>query len=79
MSREPLDQADKAHLATCEDCMARVVRALDEQALQEKKCRGASAGNTNGDLSHVRPEAKRALETGRRVLEREFGIKLTGE
>jgi hypothetical protein len=76
-SGEPLDKADKAHLAACEECMFQVVRVLDEAALQKQQAVDTSPGDTNGDLSLVRPEAKRALEHGRRVLEREFGIKLS--
>jgi hypothetical protein len=74
-TREPLDKADKDHLAACEDCMARVVRALEEVALQGKKCQRLTVGETNGESFDVRPEAIQALEGGRRVLEREFGIR----
>lgn len=69
---EPLDDAEKTHLATCEDCMAQIVKTLDESAASEAN---GHAG-VNGDLTHARPEAKKALEQGRKVFEREFGITL---
>ena len=65
-----LDEAEKSHLANCDDCMADVVRKLDELGAT------ASAGR-NGDLTHARPSAKKALEHGRSVFEREFGISLS--
>ncbi len=71
-SGKPLDGADKAHLAACEDCMAQAVRILDEAAFRN----GPTAG-TNGHVSHDRPEAKQALEHAHHVFEREFGIKLS--
>jgi hypothetical protein len=73
---EPLDAAEKSHLAACEGCMAEAVRALDEAAANGSKGPGLAAGGTNGDLSRARPEAQKALEQGRRVFEREFGISL---
>jgi hypothetical protein len=74
-SAKPLDDADKAHLAACEDCMDQAVRALDEASLRSGTASGA-ASDANGHVSHDRLEAKQALENGRRVFEREFGIKL---
>ena len=76
---EPLNDADKSHLAICEDCMAQVVGRLDESATSQAHGLGMTAGGTNGDLTHARPEAKKALEQGRRVFEREFGISLPKE
>jgi hypothetical protein len=67
---ESLDDAEKSHLAECEGCMSQVVRSLDESAAKE-------AHGLNGDVAHARPEAKKALEQGRRVFEREFGISLS--
>ena len=61
----PLTPAEKSHLAECEDCMVRVVTALDESAARN---------GTHSELSRERPEAMKALEHGRRVFEREFGI-----
>ena len=60
----PLTAAEKSHLAECEDCMVRVVTALDESA---------SRNGTKSELNRERPEAMKALEHGRRVFEREFG------
>jgi hypothetical protein len=67
MAGESLEEAEKSHLAGCEGCMAEVVKRLDE----------TPAGGTNGDCSRARPEARKALEQGRRVFEREFGISLS--
>jgi hypothetical protein len=72
-----LDSAEKSHLATCEDCMAQVVRMLDESVRSEAHVLGTTAIGKNGDLIDARPEAKKALDQGRRVFEREFGILLT--
>ena len=61
----PLDAAEKSHLAECEDCMIRVVTALGESSARK---------GTNGKPGRERPEAVKALEHGRKVFEREFGI-----
>jgi len=76
---EPLDDAEKAHLAVCASCMDEVVRTLDESATRGTHSNETAAGSRNGDLGHIRPEAKQALEHGRRVFEREFGISLAKE
>ena len=73
---ESLNDAEKSHLATCEGCMAEVVKTLDEAVVGEPHGLGMAAGGTNGDFSQARPEAKKALENGRKVFEREFGISL---
>ncbi len=61
----PLTPAEKSHLAECEDCMLRVVTALDQSVARN---------GTKNELSRERPEAIKALEQGRKVFEREFGI-----
>jgi hypothetical protein len=76
---ESLDDAEKSHLAKCEDCMAQVVGALDESAASETHGPGIAAGGTNGDITQARPEANKALEHGRRVFAREFGLSLAKE
>ena len=63
LSGESLDDAEKAHLATCESCMVHAVRALDMTASTEIHRLGMDAGGSNGDFSHSRSEAKRALNT----------------
>jgi hypothetical protein len=73
---EPLDNAEKSHLAECESCMAEVVRILDRSSATEPNGLGVAPGCTNGELNHARPEAKKAIEQGRRVFERGFGISL---
>ncbi len=76
---ESLDDAEKAHLAVGEDCMARVLKALDESATSDPHGNGVVSAGTNGDLTRARPEAKKALEHGRSVFAREFGIALPKE
>jgi hypothetical protein len=73
---EHLEDGEKAHLATCERCMAEVVKQFDEAATGQRHGPGVNTGETNGGFSRARPEAKKALEQGRRVFEREFGISL---
>ena len=74
---ESLNDAEKSHLAVCESCLAEVVRVLDESAAREPHGLGMAASEVNGDITQARPEAKKALEHGRRVFEREFGISLS--
>jgi hypothetical protein len=76
MTGEPLGDAEKSHLAACEACMAEVVGRLDESAASEANGHGTPPSGPNGDITETRPEAKKALEQGRRVFEREFGISL---
>jgi len=73
---KPLDTAERSHLAECESCMAEVVRILDRSPATEPNGVGGIPSNGNGELNRARPEAKKALEQGRRVFEREFGISL---
>ncbi len=68
---ELLDESEKAHISVCEACMAQLVISLDESAI--------STVRTNGDVTHVRPEAQKALEHGCKVFQREFGISLARE
>ena len=63
-----LAEAEKAHLAECENCMMKLLEALDKR----KTATGAVS-----DEERARPAAKRALERGRLVFEREFGISLS--
>jgi hypothetical protein len=77
MAGASLEDAEKSHLALCEACMAEVVRMLDESAASKPLSHSMVADGTNGDLTHARSEAKKALEQGRRVFEREFGISLS--
>ena len=72
-----LEDAEKSHLASCEACMAEVVKTLDEATASVPQPPSTSPGGASGDSRCARPEAKRALEKGRRVLEREFGIFLS--
>jgi PP-loop superfamily ATP-utilizing enzyme len=74
---ESLEDAEKSHLAVCETCMAEVVKMLDEAAASQTQGPDMALDGTNGDSSRARPEAKRALDLGCRVFEREFGISLS--
>jgi hypothetical protein len=74
-----LDEAEKTHLAVCESCLLQLVKTLDEATTSKAHGPGTVADGCNGNLTHARPEAMKALEHGRRVFEREFGISLTKE
>ena len=73
---ESLDEFEKAHLASCPGCMAEVIRTLDESAAKKHRNNGRVNG-ADDELKHARPEAKKAVEHGRLVLQREFGISLS--
>ncbi len=68
-----LNDAEKAHVADCERCIIDIMRHLD--AVKERK-NGEAADNNS---ERIRAEARHALEHGRRVFEREFGISFTKE
>jgi hypothetical protein len=70
---ESLDDAEKSHLADCEHCMFQIVATLDTTSANKIH------GEANGAIINARPEATRALERGRLVFEREFGIRLSKE
>ncbi|MBV9121904.1 MAG: hypothetical protein JO112_00925 [Planctomycetes bacterium] len=76
---EVLSDAEKSHLATCADCLAQVVSTLGESATNRRHGLLMTTAAPNGDLVRSRPEAKKALEKGRQVFEREFGISLSKE
>jgi hypothetical protein len=71
-----LDEAEKTHLAVCENCLLQLVKMLDESATSKSPDSSSAGEGRNGDATHARPEAMKALEHGRRVFEREFGISL---
>ncbi len=54
-------------------------QASGPEAVGKPSLLGMTVGGTNGDLIPARPEAKKGLEQGRRVFEREFGISLPKE
>lgn len=74
---KPLDEVEKTHLALCESCLLQLVKTLDET--NKANSSGTATNGSNGTLTRERPEAKKALENGRRVFEREFGISLPKE
>ncbi len=76
-SGQRLDEAERAHLAACEVCLNQVLSELDAAARTNGRASGTGAAPTADEPSRTRPEAQRALEHGRRVFEREFGIKLS--
>ncbi len=73
---DSLNTAERSHLAECESCMAEVIRILDRSTATESNGLGGVPGNANGELYHTRREAQKALEQGRRIFQREFGIAL---
>ena len=76
LSGQSLDSAEKEHLFECEACLVEILRRLDEAAEQAKKSSGNNGARDYNELARTRPEAMRALEHGRRVFAREFGITL---
>jgi hypothetical protein len=74
---EALDDAEKSHLAECEGCVAQIVKSLDKAAVSAAPGADLGAGEANGNRGGARPEAMKALEHGRQVFEREFGISLS--
>ena len=76
LSGQRLDDKEKIHLFECETCMTELFRRLDEAAEEAKKASGNNGARDYDELARTRPEAMRALEHGRRVFAREFGITL---
>ena len=76
ISKQHLDAPEKVHLAECEICIAEILRRLDQAAEEAAKSAGKNGARNYDDLARSRPEAMRALEHGRRVFAREFGITL---
>jgi hypothetical protein len=76
LSGQSLDVAEKEHLIECDTCLVEILRRLDEAAKEAKKSSGNNGARNYDELARSRPEAMRALEHGRRVFAREFGITL---
>jgi hypothetical protein len=76
LSGQCLDAVEKEHLGECEICIAILFHRLDEAAEEAKKSSGNNGARDYDELARTRPEAMRALEHGRRVFAREFGITL---
>jgi len=69
----------RGHYATCVHCMTAVTEALSRNVAgpPPPRARGAvrTRGTSAGEPAAPPEPARRALEHGRRVLEREFGIR----
>ncbi|HBI45997.1 MAG TPA: hypothetical protein DDY78_24545 [Planctomycetales bacterium] len=76
LSGQRLNDDEKIHLFECESCMTELMRRLDQAAEEAKKASGKNGARDYDELARTRPEAMRALEHGRRVFAREFGITL---
>jgi hypothetical protein len=76
LSGQHLDESEKAHLGECESCMTELIHRLNEAAKEAKNSSGNNGARDYEELARTRPEAMRALEHGRRVFAREFGITL---
>jgi len=76
---EHLSDAEKAHVVDCEGCMAALVKRIDRTILVQSPFPAGSSGVDDSDVDRDRPEAKQALEHGKRVFAREFGISLASE
>lgn len=73
-SGQSLGVEEKAHLIECESCMAELVRRLDHAAEESPAALGKNGDSGQDNVAHSRPEAKRAVEHGREVFAREFGL-----
>jgi hypothetical protein len=78
-TRQRLSDEEKAHLAACEDCMRQVVHHLDRAATTGSLTNGTAEEASELNTARTRAEAIRALEQGRRVFQREFGISFPNE
>ena len=76
LSGQHLDDNEKNHLIDCDNCMDELFRRLNQAAEDAKKASGNNGVRDYEELARTRPEAMRALEHGRRVFAREFGITL---
>ena len=74
LSGRSLAAEEKAHLIECESCMAEIVRRLDQAAEEPAKSLGKNGDSDREDLARSRPAAKQAVEHGRQVFAREFGL-----
>lgn len=71
---QPLDASEKAHLSQCDGCMSEVVEHLDRMAEESGASRETTGESGEQGLSPPSPEVAQALEQGRRVFAREFGL-----
>ena len=72
MSGERLDAAEKAHLSQCTECMREIVLHLDLRADEIPiSITDDAAAPTAAKMS---PEVREALDRGRGVFVREFGL-----
>lgn len=76
LSGQHLDDNEKNHLIECEGCMTELIRRLNQAGKEAAKSPGKNGARNYDDLARSSPEAMRALEHGRRVFAREFGISL---
>jgi hypothetical protein len=76
-SGQHLNDAEKDHLIECPGCMAEVVRHLQQVRERSAELTGEGRAASNNDQVHTRAEATKALEHGRRVFAREFGLSLS--
>jgi hypothetical protein len=70
----PLNASEKAHLSQCIGCMRDVIRQLDRMAEGTAPALGGRDGSSDPHLPNPNPEVIQALEHGRRVFAREFGL-----
>jgi hypothetical protein len=75
---QSLNATEKAHLSQCAGCMREVVLHLDQAVTTENKEDATDTIPTGGAAraaTALPEEVRLALEHGRHVLEREFGIR----
>lgn len=71
---QPLNAAEKAHLSECAGCMQEVILRLDKMADAASAAPGMNGSLVESTPVQASPEVLQALERGRRVLAREFGL-----
>jgi hypothetical protein len=71
----PWSTIAREHYINCLECMTQVTHMLAERA-DSTSASGCRSADHNGTSSAIPEAAKRAIEHGRKVLAREFGISL---
>ena len=78
-SGQRLDAAERGHLMACDTCQAALVEHLDKTAEPEPPQPFPVAEVGLNGVARGSAKAEHALEEGRKVFAREFGLSLTGE
>jgi hypothetical protein len=71
---QPLNAIERTHLSQCAGCMREVVLHLDQMAEDAAALLGTTGESGETVVAYPSPEVIEALEHGRRVFAREFGV-----